>query len=189
MFYQVPEFVSTGIPALINGTNRLNVLFATYNTVNGYDGDVDTGKDGLSIKVQSGHLEYSPFVLPALMAPDPSMRSLGSITMREQGRQVQRELESSLKIETQEGEFLAIVYAGLSAFSEAVEMARKIKADNPTAKIVITTCDCDIRHKTHTLTPMLERKEIEAVVVTGMCGGRGMMHDILEGIVRAWPAN
>ena len=92
--------------------------------------------------------------------------------MDEEARSAQAEMESSLKIKTTEdSSFLAVVYAGLSAFNEAVEFARKIKNDNPAAKVVIVTCDCDLNHKARGLVPMLQDKELDAVVITSGCGG------------------
>ncbi|MGB7957765.1 MAG: hypothetical protein WCF77_02895 [Minisyncoccia bacterium] len=118
------------------------------------------------------------------------LAQIGSEAMDEEARTAQSELEAKLKIESQaNASLLAVVYAGLSAFDEALEFARKVKQDRPDAKVVIVTCDCDLRRKASILEPMLQSEELEAVVVTHWCGGRSTMRDILEKIVEVWPVS
>jgi hypothetical protein len=190
MFTNTDDFLVVGLGTILAGVKRLNVLFATYNNVAGYkSGPVATRKEGLAIQVQNGDLHYSSLTDLVYLLGTP-LAKIGSEAIKEEARAAQSELESLLNIETAEdASFLAVVYAGLSAFDEAVAFARKVKKDNPAAKVVVVTCDCDLNNKARVLFPMLERREIEAAVVTSECGGRGTMRDILEKIVNDWPAN
>ena len=189
MFTHEPDFVSGGIKPLIDGVRKLHVLFATYNTVAGYrSGPVQTGRDGLTIQVQNGNLVYSPLTDLIWLGPHDPLGKLGAQIMDAEGRAAQKMVESSLQIETGESaEFIAVIYAGLSAFDEALAMGRKIKAERPKSKVVIVTCDCAIERKAQTLNPLLQNKEIEAVVVTNTCGGRQTMRSILDGVMSQWP--
>jgi hypothetical protein len=190
MLTNTDDFLAVGLPTILAGIKRLNVLFATYNNVAGYrSGPVETGKDGLAIQVQNGDLEYSSRA-NLVHSSDIMTAMIGSRAMDEEARAAQSGLESSLEIEaTEDASFLAVVYAGLSAFDEALAFARKIKQNNPAAKVVLVTCDCDLNRKARVLVPTLQDKELDAVVVTSGCGGRATMCDILEKIVNDWPAN
>ncbi len=189
MFTNVPDFISSGLATLVEDHDRLHSLFATYNNVRGYgSGKVDSGVDSLTIQVQNGNLEYSPFILLGFV---PELTGLAARVMVEEGRQVQSDLENSLDLGVQEealgnSTFLAIVYAGLSAFRESVDMARKIKTDKPKAKVVVLTCNCKLFEKKYTLNPMLADGILEAVVVTPECGGREDMKIILESLISIW---
>lgn len=190
MFTNTDDFLAVGLPTILAGVKKLNVLFATYNNVAGYEsGPVETGKEGLAIQISDGDLEYSP-VADLVFSGDLMLAKIGARAMDEEARAAQAELESALKINAAEDtSFLAVIYAGLSAFDEAVEFARKIKEDNPAAKVVVVTCDCDLNRKARVLFPMLQAKELDAVVATSECGGRATMCDILEKVVNDWPAN
>jgi hypothetical protein len=193
MFTNEFDFVATGINALTANTKELHVLFSTYNCVAGYgDGPVNTGKEGLTIEVRNGDLEYSP-VADLVYALGTPLAAIGAAAMEEDARDAEATLEAAIAIEAIEskdnGTLIVVVYAGLSAFDEAVAFARRIKQSQPGAKVVVVTCNCDLRYKEPVLEPMLQDKELEAVVVTPECGGRGTMRDILEGFVAAWPNN
>jgi hypothetical protein len=190
MFMDLADFVSTNIPALIAGMEKLSVLFVTYNEVNGYEsGLVDTKKDRLTIQVQSGNLHYSPLTTSLVWAIGTPLAEIGSAAMDDEAREAQEAVEASIKIEVQEDTaFVAVVYAGLSAFDEALLFGRKIRQDNPAAKVVIVTCDCDPGRKRRVLVPMLETGELAAVIETYECGGREAMRKILLGFIEAWPS-
>lgn len=164
MFTNMSDFLSVGLGTLIAGARELCVLFATYENVAGYESrPVETGKNGLVIQVRNGN-----------------QAALG-------GKLARAAVESPLKIKAQEGVlFLAVIYAGLPAFDEAVAFAREIKHEHPVSKVVVVTCDCNLTRKARDLVPML-RRELDAVVVTSECGGRATMRDILEKVVSIWP--
>ena len=82
---------------------------------------------------------------------------------------------------------LAVVYAGLSAFQESLDYARKIRKSNPQCKVVVLTCDCDPRMKELVLAKALENGEIDEAIMTSECGGYYGMREILDGFVAAWP--
>lgn len=188
MFTNEADFVATGINALIANTDRLHVLFATYNNVAHYEsGPVDTKNDCLTIQVQNGDLDYSPITDLVYLLGTP-LAAVGGAAMEEEARDAQSALEASLAIEYKENTlFIAVVYAGLSAFDEALDFARSVKKDQPAAKVVIVTCNCDLGHKDRVLEPLLQSKELDAVIVTYECGGRATMRDVLEGFMAAWP--
>jgi hypothetical protein len=189
MFTNTTDFLTVGLPTVLAGIKRLDVLSVTYNNVAGYEsGPVETGKEGLGIQVQNGNLHYSPLT-DLVYSGNLMVARIGSEAMDEEARAAQVELESSLRIgTTEDASFLAVVYAGLSAFDEAVAFARKVKKDNPAAKVAVVTCDCDLTRKARSLVPMLRDKELDAVVVTSECGGRATMRDILQKIVSDWPS-
>jgi hypothetical protein len=166
MFTNETDFISTGLGALLAGIEKLHVLFATYKNVDGYaNGPVETyGKDGLTIQVQNGSQIRGEWVSRAAYS-----------------------IEAIPETEGQENVlFLAVVYAGVNAFGEAVAFARKIKHEHPASKIVLVTCSCDLLYKNRILEPIVRDKEIE-VVVTEKCGGNSTMRDILRKIMEDWP--
>jgi hypothetical protein len=192
MFTDIGSFLGTGIPALIAGikpNERAYVLLANYNCVGSYEsGPVATGKQGLMIEVQNGNLKYSPTADLIYAFPSP-ICAIGAEAMDAEAGAAQAIVESATKIEQPEADtaFIAVVYAGLSAFGKAVNFARKIKQDKPAAKVVVLTCDCDLRAKEDILRSMLQSHDLEAVIVDHECGGRGAMRDILREFVRVWP--
>jgi len=190
MFTNETAYVATGINDLIANTNRVHVLFATYNNVADYgSGPVDTKKEGLTIQVQNGDLEYSPITDLVFLFGTPFVE-IGGAAMDKEARDAQSALEASLAIEHgEDASLIAIVYAGLSAFDEALDFGRRVKKDQPTAKVIIVTCNCHMDHKGPALEPLLQNKELEAVIVTDECGGRRTMRGLLEGFVTAWPNN
>ena len=167
MFVTMNCFIRMGLGTLIAGARKLHVVFATYKRVPGYPtGPVATGKDGLTIQVQDGNN-------PAVSGAEEAAQAV---------------VEESLEIEARsDATLLVVIYAGLSAFDQGVDFARKVKEDHPAAKVVILTCDCDLTWKSRKLTPLLENKELDAVVVTDECGGRGAMRDILKAVIASWP--
>lgn len=187
MFTNTDDFLGR-LGALIVGADRLHVLFVTYNNVAGYEsGPVDTGKDGLTIQVQNGDLEYSPMTNLVYLI-GTALAEIGSQAMDAEAQAAQATLESQLIVEPQDNaRLLAVIYAGLSAFDEAVSFARAVRRDHPTAKIVIVTCDCNLRHKQQVLEPILASGEIESVVATFECGGRATMRRILNQVMSDWP--
>lgn len=187
-FSRADHFFSTVLPGLVVGLPRLHALFATYNTVEGFSDGVPSTKPGLSIQVQEGQLEYSPGT-DLVYLPDPFLARIGSMIMDEEARVAQQVLESKLEIckPSEDTPFIAFVYAGLSAYREAIAMAQTIRQSHAAAKIVVVTCDCMLYDKERILKPLLEKKEIDAVVVTSQCGARDFMADIVRQLVHIWP--
>ena len=188
MFTNVDDFLSHGVPQILAGVEKLHVLMASYNSVGDHEsGPVNTGRDGLSITVQNGNLEYSDMT-NLIFSSNPIQMALGSWVMHREGEMAQVKVESALQVEVPDQvPFVAFVYAGVSAFEKAVQMAKEVKRKHPTSKVIVTTCNCDLGMKARTLQPMLDSKEIEAVVVTPWCGGHEMMDQILRRLVEVWP--
>lgn len=192
-FLTVSAFIENVIPCLIAGKNRLSAVFASYNRIGSRkDGLVETNKESLCILVQNGFLEYSPLAIVALLIPENDVRQAGCNLMTEEGRRSQQVLQEKLAAtmpaaDEVGADMLAVVYAGLSAFDEALVYARGIRGQYPQATIVILTCDCDLRRKEQVLGPLVESGEINHIVVTGFCGGEKDSEEILDGLVSAWP--
>jgi len=188
-YHVVDSFVRDDVPQLIAGHSRLHIIFATYNTVGGYtNGPVKTGKDGLTVEVRGGELEYSKDSNRIFHIGNPVDQMLGLCVMQDDARKAHSKVEPAVIAgEDCEVPSAIFIYGGLSAFSEAVDTAVKAKNASPSSKVFITTCDCNLMEKESRLGQFLKNKTIECVVTTGECGGRAMMRQILEGIVEAWP--
>lgn len=194
----VEQFVREELPRIVQGKRTLSALFATYNNVADHEsGPVETRKQGLTIGVQNGGLHYDPFALVALTVAvdnpgDPMAAELGDMghaVMHEQAVDAQEIMAQGVTISSDApGSFIAFVYAGLSAFDEAISFAQSLRAKVADATIVILTCDCDPWRKESELLPLIQRGEIQHAVMTRECGGRGAMADMLDGLIAAWPA-
>lgn len=189
LFVGLDEFLSTHLRRFVEGKKELKVLFATYNNVAHYDsGEVRTGKKGLTIEVRNGNLDYSP-ESSMIFSPILSQAFTGMRIMQNEAGEAQSTVESSVNIDPKDAaDLVAVIYVGLAAFDQAVSMARRIKQENPAARIILTTCDCDTEGKAERLSPLLENKEIDAAVVDSDCGGRGMMEKILKKFIECWPS-
>jgi hypothetical protein len=191
MVMEVKRFLLFELLGMLAGQQRLHVLFATYNGVIDYDtGDVPTGKKGLTIWVQCGDLAYSWDNLMVACSADPLFAMRGEKLLKGQAEKAVAIVEKGLNLKPEAGvPVLAFIYSGLNGFDKAVALAGKIKLDNPDARVVVTTCDCDISTKTSVLDGMQARGEIDAAVYTTMCGGREMMREILDRVIKVWPTS
>jgi hypothetical protein len=151
------EFLGGKIPGLIAGVRVAHAAFITYQNVANYE--------------------------------------LGDVPTNEQGLTIEirgGDGEYSLNPyplapQTPGADVFAFIYAGLSGFDDSLAFVRRVKRDNPKAKIVIVTCDCRLEKKLAAIAP-LSPDVIEAVVATGECGGRMTMRDILERLIVIWPS-
>lgn len=192
----VEEFVNA-LPNLVNDQEELDAIFVTYNSVNGYPaGRVNTEKAGLNIVVRSGNLEYSPMTLLALGAgialADTELANSGSDRMEHEAHTALANVKDRTKEELAKLEnksFLAVIYAGLSAFTKSLDYAREVRKSHPTAKVFVLTCDCDIRTKAPILDAAITCGEINDAIITSKCGGYDSMRKILEKLVTTWPTN
>lgn len=192
----VLSFISVSIPKLIAKGRQLKAIFMTYNTVEGHnDGPVATNKTGLEITVATGNMRFDP--LRAMLGMHAE--AIGDFQtanvlwegVEADGREAEREVVTKVLpvIEGgQPGNFLAVIYAGISAFKEATRTAREVHRKIPGAHIVILTCDCDLHRKLNQLESLVESGEIQEVVVTGWCGGHGDMGEMVDALIDAWPA-
>ena len=190
-FLGTSDFVEGKLSELIAGRTSLNVLFATYNNVSGFsDGEVAHEKPGLKVVVQNGNLRYSSFAavggLVGFVKRDEALCDAAEEAGNEEAREAQRMLERKLEQAPDMSQAIAVVYAGLSAFDEALELARTIKRGNANAIIVVVTCDCDSSRKQRVLEPLLASEEIASVVMTSNCGGRATMGKICQAVIDRW---
>lgn len=196
-YISVEDFLRQELPKLIAEKRTLNALFATYGQVESYQsGPVNTGRIGLNIVVQAGNyvttdsiLKASSASLSLALAGDLEGSHAISEASRQPAISAQANLTSEVAgaLEKEEcQDFLAIVYAGLSAFEQALEFAQKIKK-NAAANVAVLTCNCNLFRKSVALVPLLLSKELSHVIVTPACGGVRQMKEILEGLINAWP--
>jgi hypothetical protein len=173
-FLTIQEFIQKSIPALIAQTPNLTAIFSTYNQVAGYeDGEVKTGKINLEVTVATGNM--SPCIFPELASRE--------------GKTAQFEVNGKLTaiLEQPPQKMLAVVYAGISAFKEALTTVRAIHRKVPDAYIILLTCDCELEDKKRVLQPHVDSNLIKHVVVTPVCGGESAMGGILDALIKAWP--
>ncbi|KPJ85446.1 hypothetical protein AMJ57_03070 [Parcubacteria bacterium SG8_24] len=192
-------FVSEALSSLIGGKKAIRALFITYNTVAGKGGgEVETGKSGLAVTVESGGLvpffRSTPEELLSLagMPADRQLLDGAKRMLADLGISAQRAVGSRarrlLGQETPVG-VIAVVYAGVKAFPEAVEFAASLSDSAPGTDVVIVTCTCREGLKRRLLRPILEDGRIRYVVETEECGGAETMRQLLDALIEAWPAD
>lgn len=188
MIARLTDFLVSGLRPYLEGTQRLHVLFATYNNVRMHEsGPVETLKDGLTIQVQNGNLDYSTFAVFGPLSSNFAVSRLALDQGDVEARAAERAMKSSLSLEREENApLLAFVYAGASAFREAFDTAAGIKRDNPGSRVVVLTCDCNLEWKEHDMQPRISDGEIDQMIVTRECGGRDGMRLILDSVVEQW---
>lgn len=200
MFRSPEAFLRERLPEILGGRTKLGALFATYNSILDYpNGVVTTGKPGLTVLVQSGHLEYSQASYAALFFGErhlghPFGDFVGMMGVQMQHQEAVAAQASVVQqlggVRTALGDapVFAVIYAGLSAFDESVAFARALRQDIPHAHVVVVTCDCDASRKEVALTRALDSGDIEDAVFTNGCGGYGTMREVLDALITAWPA-
>ena len=171
-------FLSDVLPGLLAGKNELNVLLVSYHRVD----EVVEVKDGLRIKVLSGNLRYSDELMSGflLLGPHPA----NTAQMKKEGRAAFERTVSGLQMENK-GPVLAIVYVGVSAFDESLDLALKI-ARNPNTDVVVVTCDCNFGQRVQKLDTHVEMGNLKAAVEARYCGGTEAMNDIAREINQIW---
>ena len=190
------EFVGSVIPKLIDGKNGLRAFFSTYNEVTGHNsGPVETGDPNLEIAVSAGGAQPASLceifdsterALRAAAVGDfaAANRELDSATR--DARQGQVAVAAAMADQTARQSYpdVAVVYAGYSAFRQAIATVTDLHKQSPETFIAVLTCDCDLGAKRWELGTI---DGLGAVVVTPRCGGRRDMRDLLEAFVAMWP--
>lgn len=192
----VEKFISNQLAELIIGKSFLTALFATYKEVYGYkSGLVKTEKTGLKVIVRNGHMAFDSSAVAGLWIGasfsfrDPEARAIGVAAVaseRSRAKAAQQRVENQLGLE-KDGNVLAVVYAGLSAFEEAVDFATHLKQGSSQVTAVVLTCDCNLSRKERQLLSLMEAGQIDHGIFTRECGGFGTMKNILEKLVSIWP--
>lgn len=192
----IDEFGRTIIPQIINGKARLRVLFSTYNEIPGYnDGPVKTKDPNLEIAVVTGGVQpIDPGLIFGSMgralaaAAAFDIRSIKAERdfITQDARQGQEEVDAKLtdQADKQRHPDVAVIYAGYSAFRQAVETLERLHLESPDTFIVVLTCDCDVEKKRGVLGTI---DGIGAIIITPNCGGRGDMRNLLDEFVAQWP--
>ncbi len=190
--FSVEEFLQFMVPVLVKGQERLRILFSTYNEVTGYDdGPVETKDPSLRILVATGGVRpdslgflFSWLVIGAT----GNFKAFGEIAEggNERAREGQAVANEKLAEQASQNGYpdIAVIYAGFSAFSSAIEAVRELHKQSPETFTAVLTCTCDLRAKEREL----DRAEgVGAVIVTPYCGGRAQMRDILNAFIAQWP--
>lgn len=196
MYQRTDDFIANTLPAIIAGKKALTALFVTYKTVGRHpSGEVLSDKPGLKMVVKSGnHDTYSMQTITSLtlgLFPGNKVsRAMGDSLFKAEGHAAMSKLRASLNDLEPEtsGQVLVILYAGLSAFDEAVDYAKELRTRFSNLTIVVVTCDCDVNGKMKKLQPLLNNHSIDHVAVTHRCGGQMEMGEILDSLAEQWPA-
>lgn len=178
---------------LIDPKKPLHAMFATYNSISGYpDEIVKTGKQGLSIVTQCGHMGPSSFQQLGNMILFAMSDNVTPILQQMENRaneakQILQKLDD--KPTPSDTQLLAVFYAGFSAFNAVLDIAKTHKRENPLSTILIVTCNCSEYDKHHTLTNAKNRDEITDFLITNECGGDETMSKIITELIAFWPEN
>ncbi len=190
----VSQFNSLVIPELIQNKQSLQAVFMTYKTITGYpNGTIIDSLPGLRLEVRSSNSSFE-LVDQAFAFAGLQALAQGDINSAEafgrmgdaESRQAQKVVGVSAPIIEDSERVLLVIYAGLSAFEEALAFARSFKMMHKNGSVVVLTCDCDVKRKMKDLNRLVEQGEIANVVVTSECGGRGAMRKMIEGLISAW---
>lgn len=190
----VSQFNSLVIPEIIQDKQSLQAVFMTYKTIAGYpSGAVIDSLPGLKIEVRSSNSSFElvdqafAFAgLQALVRGDINSAEAFDRMGDAESRQAQKVVGVSAPIIENNKTVLLVIYAGLSAFEEALAFARSFKKRYENGFVVVLTCDCDLKRKMEELNRLVEQGDITRVVVTSECGGRGPMAKMIEGLIGAW---
>ncbi len=172
---------------LLKDSNELHVHFATYKECNSiYQNDIP----GLTVTVTSGDMEpYSMFHLAGVLSNDSRINNIAVNEMETMGREAQSVVSGNIfrDLDTNDKPLMVVIYGGLTAFDEALDMAKDLKSKQPQAVVIMVTCDCEPQMKRRQMTPLLEDNTLSAVVETYMCGGRRTFRSIMEAVITQFP--
>jgi hypothetical protein len=202
-YYFPDKFNQEILPQLIQDKKEMVAVFATYNEVSNYsEGEIETGKEGLKIHVQSGNLGCDFGAMGTLLGAAGIMyEDSRAIKLAERildneyenADTAQNVVENKFHESTktlQNENIIIYIYAGLTAWQRVfyfIEQIRNIKEfKNKNVIIVVVICDCEFFEKKELLEPLLEKNIIQYVVMTEICGGRMSMKTLLEGLKEAW---
>ena len=187
--YRTAAFVQGALPGIIAGRTSLSAAFISYRLIGDYrDGLVATGKEGLRILVATG-AEADLTVAPRGMA----ILARGTLKdhqdfLAQSDADGARDLHTAQsKVSDPEKNDLAVVYLGLTAFDQSLNMVRSIRSASPTIQIVTVTCDCDLYDKRAKVAALVESGSISHFVVAQDCGGYVSMGNIIETMIDLWP--
>lgn len=167
---------------------RTAASVTTYKTVDGFShGPVVTSKEGLGLSAlvnAGGHGSYSILAMSGIASGTPFGFEIGSAVMRVEGAEaishVMEQAPATMVATAQADSHLAFVYAGLSAWEQAVKYAKELAERGAT--VVVVSCDCDERNKRRLLSEM----PFANLVFTDECGGQYSTGRILKEVIERW---
>ncbi len=180
--------VKTFISGLFRNRKRVYMLFATHKEVSGYRGGVvPTQKQDLTIQIRDSSFQLDAIARRRPVYPAQRVESASYATIGSAGDPATAELESLLANVADGVLFVVVIYVGLAAFKEGVDLGRAFKSNYPDAKVILTTCDCGLQMKQTELDPLLDNQTFEAVVVTSRCGAAGLMGQMITDSIELFP--
>jgi hypothetical protein len=186
-FTDLETFVREELPRINADRPKLRAIFATYNSVAGYDSGPVWAAGGLTVQVANGGLP-PPVGLMFAMIADPSGGAAAEFRKdyARQGAASQGAVESQIAELGDLGDgddILAVVYAGVTAFQQSVEFVLELRRRAPQAVIVLVTCSCGSDRKQRWLQPIMESGIIDSVIETPECGGERTMGALLDTLI------
>lgn len=196
-------FFAHGLPSLLAGLTRVHALFVTYNSVDGYaPGKVAVPKEGLTVEIHCGNLEYVSASMMMVKMADSAMvdysmkkrddlKRAGTDAMFAQAagaqQAVERAVQKSITTAGQDMTILAVVYVGIGAYHEAVAYIERLHDDFPGCKVLVVSCNCRLDLKRPKFEELLAAGRIDQVMITPECGGEKTMAQVLEALINLWP--
>lgn len=184
-FTDPDTFVREELPRISANKPALRAIFATYNSVAGYDSG-SIWFNELRVQIATGDLPPPAGLLFAAMAGDAAIADYRKEYDR-QGAAAQDAVEAQiaeLGDLSQETDVLAVVYAGVTAFQQSVAFVLDLRRQAPQAVIVLVTCGCGSDRKRQWLQPIIDSGIIDSVIETPECGGERTMGAILDALIR-----
>lgn len=199
IYGSLDEFLSAGIPRLMDGKPRFKALLASYNLIGvNRPGPVITGDPRLSVTLYLGHREWggdSVLGIIGDLAKEGVRPTKDDVLDEIRRRSDERRRMSQLSVgdalrrqHIESGEPAALfVYAGRSPhFAESVAEAVRFRMRNPSVATVVVTCTCAKREKLRALMALAVTGEISAAVFVDDCGGNVSMDILTQGIIDRW---
>ena len=116
-------------------------------------------------------------------------RKKGAFIAEAQHQIAQRAVEQKkldTKILSVETPDIICMYAGVSAYKEAVKSALQAHEKWPKAYIAIVTCECNLNEKLNELLPLKEREVIDTIIAVPECGGHHALSQIARAFVKMY---
>lgn len=196
------EFVSNVLPGVIAGAEKLSAVFLTYNSLGNYvspDEFVEPATRGLYVYVHDSDKRHTTDeIIDQVRRGYAAIENNDMDTIHQMNVAHISECQHGLSTAvskfsrsrdalSQSEKTLVIVYAGLSVFHDSLRVARTFHQEVPNAFVVVLTCDCNLREKQLNLDSAVTKQEIQSVVVTSECGGRGPMKSFIDALINLWP--
>lgn len=189
MRISINDFLSTLFPAMLQDASApLSIAISTYNNVKGYkDGTYQTETEDVVAHIQNGYcatnLTAALIGDMALTAGDTATATIMYNEIIQDGNEAQRKVSSNLMNQVQpdtEDNKIFIVYAGVTAFPQALQFTKELRQAYPKSIIFVLTCDCSLHKKEPTLEQFVFDRTIQGFIVSPKCGGESDLKEIFE---------